>query len=550
MESEELKLCPYCAEEIKHQAFKCKHCGEWLDKPNNLAMDKKVNRDGFKINIENNLVSTFKTSWLLILICSFGWIIASIIISNFTIEIRSKFYLSLIEKLILFSITRGICGVIAGLSTSILLKRVLPVLTAKDITKIIAGWVFAWAIIPTLVIDLLFSPILKDIDSNNVFIYMFFAMMFIFSEGGGSYCGAFFMAKTIQQKLPKLDTKRVLIGWTVAFIGSALLGILLTVKLESNTSVIMFYSICWGLGSVIGMTITIAQIKLVRESSIVIKKVISKPLPDIVIKKEVLENIHPKKVINLKEERSTEKPDEVIMKTQNDPISEAENKTMLNTDLGKVHESVIVRPSETVNPEQLMPLIATKNERKPQKELSTKTYIIIGFIVLFLSLSIFYSSKIITKIKISKYGEDEKAAIEAFFSGYNGAFKDILLSKQILKEECKKKNLSYPCWAPDIFEHLPESQKPINISFAQMSGESIRQEAYSIRLKYGNDDPLETILKIAQVEEHNDELTIKELLANKSLQERSGIFLNYLSDNDFNEDSFKLETKKWINKYN
>ena len=30
-------LCPYCAEKIKKNAIKCKHCGEYIVKPNNFG---------------------------------------------------------------------------------------------------------------------------------------------------------------------------------------------------------------------------------------------------------------------------------------------------------------------------------------------------------------------------------------------------------------------------------------------------------------------------------------------------------------------------------
>ena len=34
--------CPFCAEDIKKEAKKCKHCGEWLDKNENNTETQKT----------------------------------------------------------------------------------------------------------------------------------------------------------------------------------------------------------------------------------------------------------------------------------------------------------------------------------------------------------------------------------------------------------------------------------------------------------------------------------------------------------------------------
>ena len=39
----ETQLCPYCSEEIKFQARKCKHCNEWLDQ--NVNNESNQNQD-------------------------------------------------------------------------------------------------------------------------------------------------------------------------------------------------------------------------------------------------------------------------------------------------------------------------------------------------------------------------------------------------------------------------------------------------------------------------------------------------------------------------
>jgi len=39
-----IKKCPYCAEEVKKEALKCKHCGEQLDN-NKMGNDSKDEKD-------------------------------------------------------------------------------------------------------------------------------------------------------------------------------------------------------------------------------------------------------------------------------------------------------------------------------------------------------------------------------------------------------------------------------------------------------------------------------------------------------------------------
>jgi len=55
-----MKKCPFCAEEIRDEAIKCKHCGEFLDGTDRSSVSKK------------KIPWYFRTSFIVIAVCSVG----------------------------------------------------------------------------------------------------------------------------------------------------------------------------------------------------------------------------------------------------------------------------------------------------------------------------------------------------------------------------------------------------------------------------------------------------------------------------------------------
>ena len=57
-DEQETKVCTYCGKEIKAIAKKCKHCGEWVDKPADTISQNESTVESVSSNVSSNFYAS------------------------------------------------------------------------------------------------------------------------------------------------------------------------------------------------------------------------------------------------------------------------------------------------------------------------------------------------------------------------------------------------------------------------------------------------------------------------------------------------------------
>jgi len=85
--AEERKRCPHCAEEILAAANKCKHCGEWLDRPRKVLSQAdgtdsaRAISYGIKKKQQSDAIVKVKLFFLVLVLAGITFVVNSVFLS-------------------------------------------------------------------------------------------------------------------------------------------------------------------------------------------------------------------------------------------------------------------------------------------------------------------------------------------------------------------------------------------------------------------------------------------------------------------------------------